>query len=175
MKAGVIRAGKRLVPTGSHEGKRIFIGADHRGFRLKETLKRALRRQGWKVTDLGTHSPRRTDYPIPIIKVARAVGRTEGRKAVGIGICGSGIGASIPAAKVRGVHPALVHTVARARETRSHNNTNFLSLPASELSLAEALAVVTAWLREPFYTDPLRDAAYLRRYLQTAKLDDARR
>jgi len=175
MKPGVIRVGKRLVPTGSHEGKRIYIGADHRGYRLKETLKRALRQRGWKVTDLGTYSPRRTDYPIPITRVARAVGRTEGRKAVGIGICGSGIGASIPAAKVRGVHPALIRTVAMARETRSHNNTNFLSLPASEISLKKALAVVTAWLREPFYSDPVRDAAYLRRYLQTAKLDDSRR
>ncbi len=165
-----LRVGGITVPVGSHEGKTVHLGADHRGFRLKEALKRALRRRGWRVVDEGTHSTARTDYPVWMTKVARAVGRNP-RKAAGIGICGSGIGACIPAAKVAGVHPALCRTAASARETRTHNNTNFLSLAADFTSPARALRIAEAWLRTPFYTDPGRDAPYLRRFLQTARLD----
>jgi ribose 5-phosphate isomerase B len=170
-KPSMLRVGGIIVPTGSHEGKNIHIGADHRGFRLKEWLKKALRRRGWKVVDEGTHSPARTDYPIWMAKVARAVGRSTGRKTAGIGICGSGIGACIPAAKINGVHPALCRTIASARETRTHNNTNFLSLASDFTSPAEALKIAETWLKTPFYTDSGRDAPYLRRFLQTARLE----
>jgi len=169
-KLSFLRIGGIIVPTGSHEGKTIHIGADHRGFRLKKALKRALRKRGWRVVDEGAHSPARTDYPVWMTRVARAVGRSP-RRAAGIGICGSGIGACIPAAKVPGVHPALCRTAASARETRTHNNSNFLSLAADFTSPARALRITETWLRTPFYTDPGRDAPYLRRFLQTARLD----
>jgi ribose 5-phosphate isomerase B len=170
-KPSSIRVGGITVPTGSHEGKTVHLGSDHRGFRLKECLRKALRRRGWRVVDDGTHSPARTDYPIWIARVARAVGRSAGRKAAGIGICGSGIGACIPAAKVDGVHPALCRTITSARETRTHNNTNFLSLASDFTTNAEALKIAETWLKTPFFTDPGRDAPYLRRYLQTARLE----
>ena len=93
--ASIIQANGFIVPVGSHEGKTVHVGADHRGFRLKKALVTALRRRGWKVVDEGTRSPARTDYPIWITKVARAVGRSGGRTAAGIGVCGSGIGISI--------------------------------------------------------------------------------
>ena len=169
--ASIIRANGFIVPVGSHEGKTVHVGADHRGFRLKKALVTALRRRGWKVVDEGTRSPARTDYPIWITKVARAVGRSGGRTAAGIGVCGSGIGACIPAAKVNGVHPALCRSVASARETRTHNNTNFLSLAADFTRPAQALRIAEAWLKTPFYTDPGRDATYLRRFIQTARLE----
>lgn len=166
-----IDAGGRRVPVGSHAGKTLYLGADHRGFKLKEWLKPRLRKLGWKVVDVGTGSVKRVDYPLYTLKVARGVSRSAGRTGVGIGVCGSGIGVCIVAAKVKGVLPAMPSTVKAARETRTHNNTNLLSLSADWMTKARALAIATAWLTEPFYTDPARDASYLRRYLQTVRLD----
>lgn len=171
---GSFKIGGIMVATGSHAGKTVVIGSDHRGFRLKEWLKRTLQKRGWKVVDKGTYSPARVDYPVVMIKVAREVGKTAGRRAVGIGICGSGIGACIPAAKVGGVHPALCRTTASARETRTHNNSNFLSLAADFTTPKQALAIAETWLKAPFFTQPERDLTYLRRYLQTARLDRGR-
>jgi len=177
MEAGlkIVRAGGLAVPAGTHEGKLIVIGADHRGFKLKERLKRILRRRGWRVKDVGTHSPRRVDYPLIALKIARPVGASEGKRAVGIGVCGSGIGVCIVSAKVPGVFPALPRDVAQARTTRRHNNTNFLCVSAESTTTARAAAIAEAWLRTPFCQDPGRDGRYLRRYLQTARLDRARR
>ena len=166
-----IFAGGRKVAIGSHAGRVLYLGADHRGFKLKEWLKPRLRRLGWKVVDVGAHSAKRVDYPVYTVKIARGVSRSEGRRAVGIGVCGSGIGVCIVAAKVKGVLPAMPATVKAARETRTHNNTNFLSLSADGMSPARALAIARAWLTEPFYADPARDRAYLRRYIQTVRLD----
>ena len=174
-KPGTLKLGGIAVATGNHAGKTVVIGSDHRGFRLKEWLKRALKKRGWKVVDKGTYSPARVDYPIVMIKVAKEVGKTAGRRAVGIGICGSGVGACIPAAKVAGVHPALCRTASSARETRTHNNSNFLSLAADFTPPRRALAITETWLASPFFTRPERDLPYLRRYIQTARLDRGRK
>jgi len=179
MKKGVagaetVRVGSILVATGSHAGKTIYISSDHRGFLLKKRLGAALRRRGWKVADLGPRRQVSTDYPVMAMKVARAVGRSSGRQAAGIGICGSSIGMMIAAAKVGGVHPANPPDVSGARTTRRHNNTNFLALSAERTPFKRALAIALAWLAEPFYSDPVADRRYLRRYLQTAKLDRQR-
>jgi RpiB/LacA/LacB family sugar-phosphate isomerase len=174
MKRGlvIVKSGGRTVPTGTHEGKTVIIGSDHRGFALKNTLKRGLVARGFRVVDAGPRTPAKTDYPLIAIRIARGVGPGEGRRAVGIGICGSGIGMMIPAAKIPGVHPANPATPAMARTTRLHNNSNFLSLSAERLDAKRALAIALAWLTSPFYTDPIRHASYLRRYIQTARLDD---
>lgn len=171
----VLRVRGRNVPVGSHEGKLIVMGADHRGYQLKKKLKRFLKRRGWKVRDVGAYSPKRVDYPLVTLNIARAIGRSEGRRAVGIGVCGSGIGMFIVAAKVSGVHPALPRTIAAARQTRTHNNTNFLSLGADVLPTTRAYRITEAWLKESFYTDPEKDQRFLRRHLQTVKLDRLRR
>jgi len=160
-----------LVPVGSHAGKTVYLGADHRGFRLKEWLKPRLRRLGFRVVDVGCHSPKRVDYPVVALRIARPVGRSAGRRAVGIGVCGSSIGIALVAGKVPGVLPANPATTAAARETRTHNNTNFLALSGNSMSPRKALAVAKAWLAKPFAADPARDARYIRRYLQTIRLD----
>lgn len=167
----VLRTAGGLVPIGSHAGKTIYLAGDHRGFRLKNRLRHHLRARGWKVVDEGTHSARRVDYPLITLKAARPVSRSGGRRAVGIGVCGSGIGICIVAAKLPGILPAMPASVTAARETRTHNNTNFLSLSADHMSAAKAFRITDAWLAERFYTDPVRDKAYLRRYLQTVRLD----
>ena len=79
------------------------------------------------------------------------------------------------AGKVPGVLPANPSTVAAARETRTHNNTNFLSLSGDFMTPKKALAIAKAWLTRPFAADPVRDAAYVRRYVQTVRLDRAKR
>lgn len=171
----VIWIGRHALAAGNHEGKRIVIGADHRGYHLKERLKRFLKKRGWQVKDTGVFSPRRVDYPLITLNIARTVGRNEGRRTVGIGVCGSGIGVCIVAAKIPGVHPAMPLTIAAAKETRTHNNTNFLSLAADVLPATRACRITEAWLKESFYTNPEQDQRLLRRYLQTVKLDRARR
>ena len=114
-----------LVPVGSHEGKTIYLGADHRGFKLKEWLKPRLRTLGFRVVDVGTHSPTRVDYPVIALKVARPVGRTACRSAVGIGVCGSSIGISIVAGKVRGSSPRTrPRSRPRARPGRTTTRTS---------------------------------------------------
>ena len=166
---------KIVAPIGSHEGKLVVMGSDHKGVALKRRMKTALRRRGWRVIDVGTGSGRRVDYPVFATRIARRVGRTSGHKAVGIGICSTGIGMSIVAAKIPNVLPANPRTAAAARETRTHNNTNFLSLAAGEMTFSRALKITEAWLTEPFFTNPTRDRAYLKRYLQTINLDRQRR
>lgn len=170
-----IRRGSRLIGAGSHAGKLVVMAADHRGFRLKELLKKALRRRGWRVKDVGTRSVRRVDYPVYAARAARIVGKTQGRKAVGVAVCGSSIGMCVAAGKVRGVIPANPRSVAVARLTRTHNNSNYLSLSAAAMRSRAAFAVTLAWLAEPFYTDPVRHRNYLRRYLQTVALEPAPR
>lgn len=159
------------VPTGTHAGKTIVMGSDHKGVRLKAALKAALKRRGWRVTDVGPRSAKQVDYPVFAARVARRVGRAGGRRTVGIGICGTGIGMCIVASKIPGVLAANPRTVAGARETRSHNNSNFLCLGANHTPVRRALRMAEAWLAEPFGADPRRDRAYLRRYLQTIRLD----
>ncbi len=167
------RAGEH--PAGNHVGKLIVMGADHKGWMLKDRLKAALKRRGWRVADVGTRSGRRVDYPIFAGRIGRRISPSMGRRAVGIGVCSTGIGMALVAGKFPGVLPAGPKTVALARETRTHNNTNFLALGGSEMSMALALKIAEAWLREPFFTDPEHDRAYMRRYLQTVRLDIPKR
>jgi RpiB/LacA/LacB family sugar-phosphate isomerase len=159
------------VAIGSHAGKTIYVSSDHRGFALKKRLSAALRRKGWRVADMGPRREVPVDYPLTAARAARAVGRTAGTRGVGIGICGSSIGMMIAAAKVRGVHPANPPDMKGARTTRRHNNSNFLALSAERTGFSRALAITLAWLAEPFYADPKADRRYLRRYLETARLE----
>jgi len=103
---------------------RIAIGADHRGYELKERLKCFLKKEGYAVTDYGTNSSEPCDYPAIGFEVAR---RVAGRKADrGVLICMSGIGMSIVANKVPGVRAAICDTAAAARLSREHNDANVI-------------------------------------------------
>ncbi len=159
------------VPVGSHEGKTIVIGSDHRGFGYKSEILRMLT-GCYNVVDVGTNSPERCDYPAISDEIGRRVGGDpEGR--VGIGICGSGIGILIPASKHRGVYPARCTTPAEAETSRRHNNANVLGIGADCVDIETALEIVRTWLATPFYSDPEKDGTYLRRFVQTVKLEAA--
>jgi len=127
---------------------RIAVGADHRGFTLKEELKAWLAARGHEVLDFGTDSAERVDYPDYAFKVARAVVRRQVDR--GILICSTGIGMSIAANKARGVRAALADSVRLARLSREHNDANVLCLGADFVSAAEARRIVGVWLKTEF-------------------------
>jgi ribose 5-phosphate isomerase B len=127
---------------------RIAIGSDHRGFPLKERLKPFLAKAGHEVIDAGTSSTESADYP----DYAFAVGEMVASGAVerGILICGTGIGMSMAANKVKGVRAALCRTVGDARMTRMHNDANVLALGERSLDDPALHGLVTEFLTTPF-------------------------
>lgn len=127
---------------------KIAIGADHGGFRLKNRLIKFLEGRGYVVADLGTHSPKRCDYPPIGYKVAATV--SQGQFYRGILICKTGIGFSIVANKLPGIRAALCQTPLQARRSRQHNNANVLALAADYLSLKKACEIVDVWLATEF-------------------------
>lgn len=124
---------------------KIIIGSDHGGFRLKSFLVHALLLKGYEIEDMGTNTgDHSVDYPDYIAPVARAV--AEDSNAVGIVLCGTGIGASITANKIRGIRCALVHDAYTARMAREHNNANIIALGGRTTGEEVALDAVMTWL-----------------------------
>jgi ribose 5-phosphate isomerase B len=127
---------------------RIALGADHRGFALKEELKAWLAARGLRVIDCGAASADRVDYPDYAFKVADAVQAREAER--GILICSTGIGMSIAANRFPKVRAALCSSVLLARLSREHSDANVLCLGADFVSGAEARRIVGVWLRTEF-------------------------
>lgn len=159
------------VPAGTHEGKKIVIGSDHRGFEYKKSILKFLVEKSYTVKDVGTFSRERCDYPLYSGRIGAEVSRDRELNTVGIGICGSGIGILIPASKYEGVYPARCLTPEDACTSRRHNNTNLLGIGADIISLELALALVKSWLETPFFSDRETEISYLHRSVQTARLE----
>ncbi len=127
----------------------IAIGADHGGFALKEKLTQTIREAGHIVNDLGACEYNAADdYPDFALAVARAVVAGEAER--GIVICGSGVGASIAANKVRGARAALCHDSYSARQGVEHDDLNVLCLGARVIGVEAAREVVQAYLGAQF-------------------------
>ncbi len=128
--------------------KRIIIGCDHAAYDLKEKVKAFLQEKGHEVDDKGCHSLDSVDYP----DYAQAVGAAvvEDENALGILICGTGIGISIAANKMKGVRAALCHTEFEARMCRNHNNANILCMGARVIGQDLALSLVSSYLDASF-------------------------
>lgn len=124
--------------------KKIALGADHGGFRLKERLKVFLSKKGYSVNDFGAFDSASSDYPLVAHKVSKAV--SLGRFKKGILLCKSGIGMAIMANKLPGVRAAVCRTVKDARSSRLHNDANVLSLAAEYTRFDKARKIVNAWL-----------------------------
>ena len=105
---------------------KIIMGCDYGGFELKETLKKVLIEKGYEVEDYGIHKQERVDYPDYAQKVGEAIASGKGDQ--GILICGTGIGMSIAANKVKGVRAALCNDCYSAAKARQHNNANVLAM-----------------------------------------------
>jgi len=126
----------------------IVIGADHGGFDLKESIKKALSEKAQLFEDIGAFSKEAVDYPDIAHSVATKV--ASGQREFGILICTTGIGVSITANKVPGIRAALVHDEETARLCRQHNNVNVLCLAGSTTSPDKACAIINAWLNASF-------------------------
>lgn len=127
---------------------RIAIGSDHGGFEYKASIIKALQVKGYDVVDMGTYSPESCDYPIIAKKVARAVAKGDFEK--GILVCGTGIGMSMAANKVKGIRAAVCGDTFSARATRAHNNANILCLGQRVVGEGLALDIVDIWLTTKF-------------------------
>ncbi len=127
---------------------RIALGSDHAGFTAKEEIKKFLADEGIEFEDLGTHSTDSCDYPEYAHKVAVSV--AEGRFPRGILCCGSGIGVSIAANKVKGIRAALCRDPESAKLSRQHNDANVLCIAARMTSVDELKEILTQWLGTEF-------------------------
>ncbi len=128
---------------------RILLGADHGGFALKQELAERLRAAGHEVRDLGAHDyDAADDYPDFALAVARAVAAGEGQR--GIVVCGSGVGASVAANKVKGVRAALCHDTYSARQGVEHDDLNVLCLGGRIVGGALAREIVEAFVEAEY-------------------------
>ena len=126
----------------------IAIGSDHGGFELKEKLMEHLSERGLEYKDFGTYSSASCDYPVYAKAVANAVASGECDR--GIIICGTGIGVSITANKVRGIRAALCGDCFSAEATRQHNDANVLCMGARVVGEGLALKIADTFLDTPF-------------------------
>ena len=127
---------------------RIAIGSDHRGFGLKEALKELLAELGHEWVDFGCQTEEPVDYPDIARPLAEAVAGGEYER--GILICGSGVGMSIAANKVKGIRAALCHDTFAGRLTRRHNDANVLCLGGWCIGRGVAEDIVRLFLSEDF-------------------------
>ena len=126
----------------------IAIGSDHGGFELKQEIMKHLAELGLEYKDFGTYTTDSCDYPVYGEAVARAVVGGECEK--GIIICGTGIGISIAANKVKGARAALCSECYSAEFTRLHNDANILALGARTTGSGLALKIVDTFLNTEF-------------------------
>ncbi|MCS7257765.1 MAG: ribose 5-phosphate isomerase B [candidate division WOR-3 bacterium] len=133
---------------------KVGIGADHRGYKLKERLKLFLVRNNYKVFDYGTFSTERTDYPEIAFNLCRHIKNIPQPQRptvdIGILICGSGLGMSIAANKVKGIRAALCLTPKFAKRAREHNNANVLVLASDFTDFKTAQKTIKTFLTTSF-------------------------
>ena len=127
---------------------KIAVGSDHAGLELKEYLKGILIRENYEVTDYGTDSPQSVDYPDYGFKVAKDV--ADGKADRGILVCGTGMGMSIVANKVKGIRAALAYDTYTAVQSRKHLDANILVLGERVTGKGLAEEIMKAWLSADF-------------------------
>jgi ribose 5-phosphate isomerase B len=127
---------------------KIALGMDHRGAELRGRIVDHLQQRGHEILDFGADSSASVDYPDYAAKAARAV--AAGEADLGILVCGTGIGMSIAANKVRGIRCAVCTDATGATMARRHNDANVLALRATEMDPAVNLALIDIFLTTPF-------------------------
>ena len=129
----------------------IALGSDHGGYALKQEIMKHLEERGIEYKDYGCYSEASCDYP----EYAHAVGKAVASKEceLGILICGTGIGISIAANKVKGIRAALCHDCFSAQATREHNDANIVAMGARVIGPGLAVKIVDTFLNTPFSND----------------------
>ena len=145
---------------------RVGIATDHGGFGLKEELVKHLREAGHEVVDFGAHRLNQgDDYPDYVVPLAEAVAAHEVER--GVAICGSGVGASVCANKIRGVRAALIHDHFSARQGVEDDHMNILCMGGRTVGAAVALDLVQTFLAAEFS----QAQRHLRRLSKVASLE----
>ena len=127
---------------------KIVIGSDHGAVELKEEVKKVLAEFEVEVNDVGTFGTDSVDYPDIAEKVCAEV--VSGAAERGIALCGTGIGISIAANKIKGIRCALCHDVFSAKMSREHNNANVLAMGGRVIGYGPAGEIVRAWIAAEF-------------------------
>lgn len=127
---------------------KIVIGSDHGGFELKEIIRDYLLKKGLEVQDVGVFVPDSVDYPDYAQKVGEAVASGEGD--LGVLICGTGIGMSIAANKIKGIRCALCNDVYSAKMAKGHNDANVIAMGARVIGKGVALMIMDTFLNSNF-------------------------
>jgi len=127
---------------------KIAIGSDHGGFSLKEKIRTYLAEKGYEIEDFGTYDTASCNYPEIASKVARAVAAGQFEK--GILVCGTGIGMSMAANKVKGIRAAVVGDYFSAKFTRLHNDANIICLGERVTGPGAACEMTELFLNTPF-------------------------
>lgn len=136
---------------------KIGIACDHGAFEAKEIIKEYLIKEGHEVTDYGTYSNASCDYPDFAYACAESVSEKKNER--GIVICGTGIGVSITANKVKGIRCALCSEATSARLTREHNDSNMLAMGQRTTGIEVMKDIVRTWI----HTDYSHDERHQRR------------
>jgi len=123
---------------------RIGIGNDHAGVEYKNEIKKYLEAKGYIVTNYGTDTTDSCDYPIYGYKVAKSI--VDKENDLGILICGTGVGISLAANKVKGIRACVCSEPKTAALSREHNHTNIIAFGARIITLQQAIEIVDAWL-----------------------------
>ena len=130
---------------------KVVLACDHGGFPLKAFVKQVILSAGHDVLDVGTDGPESVDYPDYAEKAGAAIQREEAQR--GIVICGSGVGASIAANKMRGIYACVCHDTYTAHQGVEHDNMNVLCLGARVIGPELAREIVLAFLSADFNQD----------------------
>jgi ribose 5-phosphate isomerase B len=130
---------------------RIVIGSDHAGFPMKQAIVAHLKDEGHSVTDVGSYDPNPVDFP----DIARALaGKITGGEAErGLMVCGTGVGASIAANKMKGIRAAVCHDIHSAHQCVEHDDVNVMCLGAQIVGPWLALDLIDSYLAARFSTD----------------------
>jgi len=123
---------------------KLAIGNDHVAVEMKRVIRAYLEEKGIEVIDVGTDSPERFNYPVSGYRVARLV--ADGKADGGVLICGTGVGISLAANKVRGIRACVCSDPYTARLSKQHNNTNIIAFGARVIGTETAKMIVDEWL-----------------------------
>ena len=130
---------------------KIVVGSDHAGFPMKAEMLAFLKEQGHQIEDVGSYDPNPVDFPDIARKVAAAI--TSGKAERGLMICGTGVGASIGANKMKGIRAAVCHDVHSAHQSVEHDDVNVMCIGAQIVGAWLAVDLVSSYLSAEFSTD----------------------
>jgi ribose 5-phosphate isomerase B len=147
---------------------RVVLGADHRGYQLKDSLAAYLRDRGFDVLDVGTNNGDSVDYPDLAVKVGEAVQKGQAER--GILVCGSGVGACIAANKLDGIRAGLTHDTYSAHQGVEHDDMNVICMGSRVIGEELAFEIVDAFLGAKF----VPEERYMRRLDKVKALETLR-